>query len=368
MTTKLHPEPRPGVLEIDAYVPGKSRAPDGVAKVFKLSSNENPLGPSPKAVVAAQAAASTLALYPDGSSMRLREAIAKTHGLNVANIMCFNGSDEAIALLTRTYAGAGEEGIYSEHGFLAYPIYIRAAGATPVVAKETGERADVDAILAAVTERTRIVFLANPNNPTGTYLPFGEVRRLHAGLPASVLLVIDAAYAEFVRRNDYEAGVELVASAANVVMTRTFSKAHGLGGARIGWIYAPSHIVDALERVRDPFNVNAVAIEAGVASMLDRDHVEHSVAHNEKWLPWTTQALEELGLRVTPSVGNFILVHFPADDPKRTAAAADDYLVARGFLLRRVGAYGFPHALRMTIGTEEANRGVVAALAEFMKA
>jgi histidinol-phosphate aminotransferase len=368
MSTEPRPEPRPGVMEIDAYVPGKSQAPQGVAKVHKLSSNENPLGPSPRAVEAARAVAEKLQLYPDGAAMRLREAIAAAHGLNVANIMAFNGSDEALALLARIYLGEGDEGIYSEHGFLAYPIYIRATGATPVVAKEKGERADVDAMLAAVTERTRIVFLANPNNPTGTYLPFEEVRRLHAGLPKNVLLVIDAAYAEFVRRNDYEAGVELVAGAENVVMTRTFSKVHGLGGVRLGWIYAPSHIVDALERVRDPFNVNAVAIEAGVASMLDREHVERSASHNEHWLAWTCEELAKLGLRVTPSVGNFILVHFPEGDAAHTAAKADEYLSARGFLLRRVSGYGFPNALRMTIGSEEANRGVVAALSDFLKA
>ena len=367
MTTDLRPQPRPGVMEIEAYVPGKSHAPAGIDKVHKLSSNENPLGPSPRAVEAAQAVASSLQLYPDGAAMRLRNAIATTHGLNRDNIMVFNGSDEALALLTRAYVGEGDEGIYCEHGFLAYPIYIRAVGATPVVAKETDQRADVDAILAAVTERTRIVFLANPNNPTGTYLPFEEVQRLHAGLPKNVILVLDAAYAEFVRRNDYAAGVELVAANENVVMTRTFSKVHGLGGARIGWIYAPAHIVAALERIRDPFNVNAVAIEAGVAAMLDREHVERSVAHNETWLNWTTQELEKLGLRVTPSVGNFILVHFP-DDERHSAANADDYLAARGYLLRRVSGYGFPNALRMTIGTEEANRGVVAALTEFLKA
>lgn len=367
MSTELRPQPRPGVMDIAAYVPGKSHAPAGVARVHKLSSNENPLGPSPRAIEAAKAVADKLALYPDGPATRLREAIAAVHGLNPANIMAFNGSDEAIALIARTYVGEGDEGIYCEHGFLAYPIYIRAVGATPVIAREKDERADVDAILAAVTDRTRIVFLANPNNPTGTYLPFGEVRRLHAGLPKNVLLVIDAAYAEFVRRNDYEAGVELVAGADNVVMTRTFSKVYGLGGARIGWIYAPSHIVDALERVRDPFNVNAMAIEAGIAAMLDREHVERSVAHNEEWLRWTVAELERLGLRVTPSVGNFILIHFP-EDGRHSAAAADEWLAARGYLLRRVAGYGFPNALRMTIGTEEANRGVVSTLSEFLKA
>jgi len=367
MTIEPSPQPRPGVMDIDAYVPGKSAAPAGVARVYKLSSNENPLGASPKAIEAAKAAAEHMELYPDGAAMRLRQAIAETHGLNVANIMCFNGSDEALALLTRIYVGPGDEGIYTEHGFLAYKIYIQGVGATPVVARESAETANVDAILAAVTPRTKIVFLANPNNPTGTYLPIDEVRRLHAALPGDVLLVIDAAYAEFVRRNDYEAGVELVSGSRNVVMTRTFSKVHGLGGARIGWIYAPAAIIDALERVRDPFNVNAIAIEAGVAAMRDRGHVERSVAHNGQWLGWVTAELGGLGLRVTPSVGNFILIHFP-DTAKHSAALADEYLSARGFILRRVTAYGFPNALRMTIGSEDANRGVVAALAEFLKA
>jgi len=353
-------------MDIAAYVPGKSHAPAGVARVHKLSSNENPLGPSPRAIEAAKAVAGMRALYPDGPATRLRETIAAVHGLNPANIMAFNGSDEAIALVARTYLGEGDEGIHCEHGFLAYPIYIKATGATAMVAREKAERADVDAILAAVTPRTRMVFLANPNNPTGTYLPFEEVRRLHAGLPGNVILVIDAAYAEFVRRNDYAAGIELVAGAGNVVMTRTFSKVYGLGGARIGWIYAPAHMIEALERVRDPFNVNSVAIEAGIAAMLDRAHVERSVSHNEEWLRWTTGELEKLGLRVTPSVANFILIHFP--EGRHSAAAADEWLAARGYLLRRVAAYGFPDALRMTIGTEEANRGVVAALSEFLKA
>ena len=366
VTETKRPQPNPGIMDIDAYVPGKSQAPAGVARVYKLSANENPFGASPKAVEAARAAAERLEFYPDGAAMRLRQAIAETHALNVANIMCFNGSDEALALLSRIYLGQGDEGIITEHGFLAYRIYIQAAGATPVVAGETNERADVDAILAAVTPRTRIVFIANPNNPTGTYLPFEEVRRLHRGLAPDTLLVIDAAYAEFVRRNDYEAGVELVAGASNVVMTRTFSKVHGLGGARIGWIYAPSHVIAAMERVRDPFNVNAVAIEAGIAAIRDRAHVERCVTHNSHWLAWLTTELTALGLRVTPSVGNFILIHFP-DEPRHSAALADDYLSARGYILRRVAAYGFPNALRMTIGSEEANRGVVAALTEFLK-
>jgi histidinol-phosphate aminotransferase len=365
MTTEERPEPRPGILEIAAYVPGGHSVPGG-GKVHKLSSNETPLGASPAAIEAVRAMARHLELYPDGAATALREAIASVHGLNPANIVCGNGSDDLLALLTRSYLQLGDEGIYSQHGFLVYKIQILAAGATPVVAPEKGERADVDALLAAVTERTRMVFLANPNNPTGTYLPFEEVRRLHAGLPKHVLLVLDAAYAEYVRKNDYEAGIELVSSARNVVMTRTFSKIYGLAGLRLGWMYAPAAIADVINRVRDPFNVSAAAIAAGAAAMRDRAHVERAVAHNEEWLGWLTTALSALGLRVTPSVGNFLLIHFPGG--KHSAEAADRFLLDRGYILRRVAAYGFPNALRMTIGSEEANRGVVQTLSTFLKA
>ena len=366
MTTSQRPEPKPGVMDIAAYVPGKSAAPTGV-KLHKLSSNENPLGASPQAKEAVRAVADRLEFYPDGSATKLREAIGEVHGLNPANIVCSNGSDEILGLLAQTYLQPGDEAIFTEHGFLVYKIYIQAAGAVPVSVKEQDATADVDAILAAVTPKTKIVFLANPNNPTGTYIPFDEVRRLHAGLPKSVLLVLDAAYAEFVRRNDYESGIELVSGNENVVMTRTFSKVHGLGGLRLGWAYCPAHIADALNRMRGPFNVNATAIEAGVAAIRDRAHVERSVAHNDRWLAWTADELTKLGLRVTPSVGNFILVHFPDGDDAHSAARADDYLTARGYVLRRVAAYGFPNALRMTIGTEEDNRGVVEALRAFLK-
>lgn len=366
MTKPTRPQPNSGVMDIEAYVPGKSAAHPGVAKVYKLSANESPFGPSPGAVEAVREAAGGMEFYPDGRATRLREAIAETHGLNVANIMAFNGSGEVLALLARIYLAPSDEAIIPEHAFLTYKIYTTAQGATPVFVKETNETVDVDAILAAVTPRTRVVFVANPNNPTGTYLPFDEVRRLHAGLPGHVLLVLDAAYAEFVRRNDYEAGVELVAASQNVVMTRTLSKLYGLGGMRIGWCYAPTHVIDALERIRDPFNVGLTAQAAGIAALKDHAHTDAYVEHNALWRERLTQELTGLGLRVTPSVGNFLLLHFPAGERYR-ADKADDYLAARGFILRRVTAYGFPNALRMTVGTEEANRGVVAALSEFLK-
>lgn len=360
------PQPNAGILDIAAYVPGGSTVAPGV-KLHKLSSNESSLGPSPEAKAAYLEASRHLEEYPDGSARVLREAIGAVHGLNPANIVCGTGSDELLELLAKSYLGQGDEAIFTEHGFLVYRIATLAAGATPVVAPETDHRADVDAILERVTDRTKLVFLANPNNPTGTYLPMEEVRRLHAGLPSRVLLVLDAAYAEYVRRNDYEAGIELVSQSSNVVMTRTFSKLHGLAALRIGWCYAPAHIIDVLNRVRGPFNVNAAAIAAGAAAIADRAFVDKVVAHNDEWLSWTAEALRALGLKVTPSVANFLLVHFPDEDGKR-AGDADKFLLSKGFVLRAVGSYGLPNALRMSIGTEEANRGVVATLKEFLGA
>jgi histidinol-phosphate aminotransferase len=359
------PAPRPGVLDIEAYVPGKSQAP-GVAKVFKLSSNETPLGPSAKAVAAYRAEADHLAEYPDGAATALREAIGRVFGLDPARIMCGTGSDELLNLLAHAFIAPGDEAIHTTHGFLVYNIATLGCGGTPVVAPESDYTANVDAILSQVSERTKLVFLANPNNPTGTYLPFDEVKRLHAALPANVLLVIDAAYADYVVRNDYESGIELVATSDNVVMCRTFSKVHGLAALRLGWLYGPAHVVDALNRIRGPFNVNQPAIAAGIAAIEDTAHVERSVAHNTRWLPWLTEEIGKLGLPVTPSVGNFVLIHFPTTKG-RTAADADAFLTSRGLILRQVSAYRLPHALRMTVGTEEANRLTVAALGDFLK-
>jgi histidinol-phosphate aminotransferase len=360
------PVPRQGVLSIDAYVPGKSTAPTGV-KVWKLSSNETPLGPSPKAKAAYIAAAEKLELYPEGSSTALRTAIAARYGLDPARMICGAGSDELLSLLAYAYLGPGDEAVYSEHGFLVYKIATMAAGATPVTAPEIHHTADVDALLAKVTARTKLVFLANPNNPTGTYLPFDEVKRLHAGLRPDILLVLDAAYAEYVRANDYESGLELVATSANVVMCRTFSKIYGLANLRLGWMVGPPAVIDALNRIRGPFNVSGPAMAAGIAAIQDEAHVTAAVAHNDKWLAWLTQELTALGLTVTPSVGNFLMVAF-STEPGKTAQEADAFLTGRGLVLRRIDAYGLPNALRLTVGPEEANRLVVTVLKEFLNA
>ncbi|MEM6664830.1 MAG: histidinol-phosphate transaminase [Pseudomonadota bacterium] len=359
------PAPRAGVLDIAAYVPGQHSI-KGRTKIHRLSSNETPLGASPAAQAAVIESIKRLEDYPDGSALKLREAIAGRYGLHPDRVVCGHGSDEILSLLCQTFLSPGDEAIYTEHGFLVYRIGILAAGATPVIAPETDCTANVDAILERVTPLTKMVFLANPNNPTGTYIPFSEVRRLHGALPPGVLLVLDAAYAEYVRRNDYESGIELVGAFENVVMTRTFSKIHGLANLRLGWAYCPAGVADALNRTRGPFNVSGVAIAAGIAAIEDQAFMDRTIAHNDEWLPWLTEQLEELGLTVSPSVGNFVLIHFP-DEAGKTATDADAALQANGVIGRRVTGYGLPNALRISIGIEEANRLVVETLASLME-
>ena len=358
------PQPRPGVLDISPYVPGTSSAP-GVAKVFKLSSNETPLGPSQNAIAAYREAGEHLEDYPDGSASALREAIGVAIGLDPDRIVCGAGSDDLLNLLARAFLKDGDEAIYTTHGFLVYPIAAMGTGAKAIAAPEKNFTANVDSILNAVTPRTKVVFLANPNNPTGTYIPFDEVKRLHKGLPAKVLLVLDAAYAEYVQHNDYESGIELVATSDNVVMTRTFSKIYGLAALRLGWMYGPAHVVESINRIRGPFNVNGPAIAAGIAAIRDTAHVNRARAHNTRWLAWLTEEIGKLGIPVTPSAANFVLIHFP-DTKGLTAKDADVFLSKRGLILRHVHAYKLPNALRLSVGTEEANRLIVQAIKDFM--
>ncbi len=355
--------PKPGVLDIAPYVGGRSHI-EGVHNPVKLSSNESALGPSPHAVEAFDAAKTELSIYPEGSAKILREAIGEVYGLDPHRIVCGNGSDELLTLLAGAYLRPGDEVMYSEHAFVVYKIAALANSAKPVPVPETNYRADVDAMLKAVTPKTRLVYLANPNNPTGSYLRHDEVRRLHAGLSPDTLLIIDAAYAEYVRRNDYESGIEMVANFPNVVMTRTFSKIYGLAGLRVGWAYCPAAVADVLNRTRGPFNVSIPAQHAAVAALKDRAHVEASFAHNDKWKIWLTDEIRKLGLRVDDSVGNFVLIHFAGTEQ---AHAADHFLAGKGLILRGVAAYGLGQCLRLTVGPENANRAVVTALAEFVK-
>jgi len=351
-------------MDVRPYVGGES-ALEGVSRVIKLSSNEGALGPSPKVAEALAALGSDSHRYPDGGAEELRAALGKHYGLDPDCIVCGAGSDELLSLLCRAYAGPGDEVLQSEHGFLMYAIAAKVSGATPVKAAEVNLTASVDNLLAAVTPRTKIVYLANPNNPTGTYLPSAEVARLRAGLPEHVLLVLDAAYCEFVSAEDYTCGNELVAAGENTVVCRTFSKIFALGGLRLGWAYCPASIAGVLNRVRGPFNVSSAALAAGKAVLDDTDHFARVRSHNEAWRAWLSTKLTALGLTVVPSVTNFLLVRFPTE-PGRDAAAADAYLRRTGIIVRAMASYGLPDCLRITIGSAEETEAVAEALAAFV--
>ncbi len=360
--TQDKPIPKQGILDIAPYVGGKSKGAGGM-RIVKLSSNETPLGASPKAKAAYIKAADTLHRYPDGNAVKLREAIAEVMQLPIEQIVCGAGSDELIGLLVHAYAGAGDEVLISEHGFLMYKIYAQGNGASVVTAKEKDLRTDVDAMLAAVTDKTKIVFVANPNNPTGSYLNSTEVARLHAGLPNHVILAIDGAYAEYPNVPDYTDGSELVAKHANVVMLRTFSKIYGLSSLRLGWAYAPPAITDVLNRVRGPFNVSTPAMEAGIAAIEDIAYAAATKAYNNRELLKLEIGLRALSLTVHPSIANFVLVEFPEGRPASKAAA---FLMERGYIVREVANYGLPTCLRITVGLEEDNQEIIRILGEFM--
>jgi histidinol-phosphate aminotransferase len=356
------PLPRPEILGISPYVGGESTIP-GVNRTVKLSSNEGAFGVPPGAQAAFIRMADELHRYPDGGADALRRAIGARFGLDPARIVCGAGSDDIIYQLCLSYGGKGRDIVMSAHGFSIYHIAGTYAGSQVVKAPERNLTADVDALLAAVSSSTRIVFLANPNNPTGSMLPHAEVARLRAGLPADVLLVLDAAYAEYVSRPDYDPGVRLVDAGDNTVMTRTFSKVFGLGGMRIGWAYAPPAVIDVLNRVRAPFNVSIAAQEAAIAALAEPGWVEKGREHNLRYRPILARGLEAAGIKVWPSEGNFVLADF--ETPER-AKAADAFLRTRGIIVRPVAGYGLPHCLRITVGTAEEVGLVVDAMTAFM--
>jgi len=353
------PAPRPEILTISPYVGGVAKLP-GYDHPIKLSSNEGAFGVPPGVLAALAKVGPETHRYPEGAATELRAAIGRRFDLDPAQIVCGAGSDDLIYQLCLAYGGDGTELVMTSHGFSIYEIAGTYAGSRVIRAPERELAADVGAILDAVTPQTRLVFLANPNNPTGSVLNSQEVDRLHRGLPANVLLVLDSAYAEYVDRPDYEPGVELVSRSENVVMTRTFSKIFGMGGLRLGWCYASPAVVDVLHRVRSPFNCSVVAQAAGLAALAEPGWVERSRAHNTVWRGWLTDRIGALGLKVWPSAANFVLVDFGAAE---TARAADTYLRAHGLIVRGVASYGLPQCLRITVGTEEECRAVVEALA-----
>ena len=357
MTTAIRPQP--GILDIAPYQGGASHA-EGHDNVLKLSSNENPFGPSDKAKQAFALAAHELHRYPPTDHARLREAIGDIHGLDPARIICGVGSDEILHLLAQAYAGPGDEVIYTEHGFGIYRIVALASGATPVVVPEQERVVDVDAILAAATDRTRLVYIANPANPTGTMIGQSDIARLAGGLPDRAILVLDGAYAEYAE--EYDGGAALVEPRENAVMSRTFSKIYGLGGLRIGWGYAPEAIIDVLNRIRGPFNLSSAALAAAEAAVRDTAWVEKCRAENSRWRDWLSHTLAEMGVPSDTSTANFILARFASEDE---AIACDAYLTSQGILVRYPRSYGFPACLRITVGDEAACRRVAHAIGQF---
>lgn len=355
------PVPKPWIMDIAPYVPGRSTTDDG-RKVAKLSSNENPLGTSKEAAAAFVAEKTSLQRYPDASAAELREAIAARYGLDPARIIYGTGSDEVLHLVAGTYAGQGDEVIFVKYGFAVYEIAARRVGAIPVVAPDKDYATDADAILAAVTERTRVVFVANPNNPTGTFTPRAEIARLHAALPANVMLVIDQAYAEYIEAEDDDQALEMAKTKPNVIVTRTFSKIYGLASERVGWGYGSVEAVSAMHRIRAPFNFSTAAQKSAIAALGAMAFVDHSRTHNAKWRAWLADEIAKLGnagLRVIPSKANFLLVLF---EGKLTAETAYHKLMDHGFIVRWLPGQGLPHGLRMSIGTEDETRGLAMAL------
>ena len=357
MTTMIRPQP--GIMEISLYQGGAAHVP-GRDNAIKLSSNENPLGPSDATKAAYARAVHDLHRYPTTDHASLRTAIAEVHGLDAERIICGVGSDEIIHFLCQAYAGPGQEVIHTEHGFGMYRISALAAGATPVEVRERERVTDVDAILAACTDRTALVFIANPNNPTGTMIGASDVARLADGLPRQTLLVLDGAYAEYVE--EYDGGARLVDARQNVVMTRTFSKLYGLGGLRVGWGYGPSEIIAVLNRVRGPFNLSTAALVAAEAAVRDTAYADHCRRENARWRTWLADALAELGVPSDVSLANFVLARFA--DPAE-AQACDAYLKGEGLIVRQVAGYKLPHCLRITVGDESACRRVVHAVRQF---
>ena len=359
------PVPKPWVMAIAPYIPGRATADDG-RKLVKLSANENPLGTSPAARAALETESRSLDRYPDPGATILREAVAAKYGLDPARIIYGTGSDDILHLAAGAFAGPGDEVIFVRYGFAVYEIAARRVGATPVVAPDRDYATDVDAILACVTDRTRLVFIANPNNPTGTFVPRTEIARLHAALPPTVLLVLDQAYAEYLTPEEDDAGLALAMSAPNVLVTRTFSKIYGLAAERIGWGYASAAIVEAMHRIRLPFNVTTAGQHAAVAALHDDEFVEAARDHNRHWRGWLAgeiAALGNKGLRAVPSHANFLLVLFEGEVSAETAYKG---LMDRGYIVRWLPGQELPHGLRMTIGTEAETRGLAAALRDLV--
>jgi histidinol-phosphate aminotransferase len=355
--------PRPGIAQISQHRHVSRAGADG--RLVDLSMSTNALGPSPRAVAAYRQAAATIHRYPDANQSDLRRAIANRHGLDPARIVCSNGSDEMIRLVVQAYAGPGDEVILHRHAYRGFMQAVLAAGAVPVVAAERDLCVDVETMAELATDRTRVVLLANPNNPTGSYVSEDAVRRLRVELPPRALLVIDAAYGDYVQRQNYTAGIELVEDHDDVLMVRTFSKLHGLAGLRVGWAYGSATVAEAIDRIRPAYDVSLPAQAAAAAAVEDEGHAAATLAHTDVWRAWLTAEMASLGLRVYPSVCNFLLVRVPPD-PNLGVGALTEHLDRRNIAVRTLADHGLPDCLRVTIGAEDENRALIGALAEVL--
>jgi histidinol-phosphate aminotransferase len=349
------------ILEIEPYKQGKSKIENN-KQIIKLSSNENALGSSPKALAAYLEHSDKVFRYSDGSCTQLRNAISIKYNIDGDNIVCGAGSDEIIGLLTHSFCEVGDEVLYSEYGFLMYPISAKRVGANPVIAKEVNLTANIDNILSKISDKTKIIFLANPNNPTGSYLNHSEIERLIKNVPSNILLVLDLAYAEFVDEKDYPDAIKLVNQYDNVVMMRTFSKIYGLASLRLGWSYSSVYVADVLNRARGPFNVSGAAQYAAISAINDDEFILQSKAHNQKWLKNLALEFDKIEIKHYPSVANFILIDFLSVDK---CQQANEFLLKNGVILREMSAYNLPTCLRMTIGSDEENQKVIGLLTIF---
>ena len=347
------PDPKKYLNAIKAYKGGLSKI-EGVDKIFKLSSNENPFGPSSNAILEYEKIANDLGLYPDSSNSELKLAISHKYKIDSDRIICGCGSDEILHLLARVYLNEGNEGLISENAFAVYPLAIQGSGATVIRAKEEDFQPNIDNFIASLTEKTKIIYIANPNNPTGSYINFDEIKRLYDSISDDVLLVIDAAYSEYVEENDYSIGFDLAKESENIVITKTFSKAFGLAGLRVGWAYCPKKIAERLDILKVPFSVNTAAQMAAISALKDDDHINFSVEHNSKWKNILKDSFTDIGLIVYPSQCNFLLVEF-VDSFKVSAKEAYQILCSKGIIVREMEEYNLPNCLRISIGKEEAN-------------
>ena len=358
------PKARKNLESIKPYQQGKSEI--GKHKnPIKLSSNESSFGPCPAALEAIKSRADSVHRYPDGSQSELRQAIAEVYELNIEQIVCGNGSEELIGLLARSFISHGDEMLLSENHFVMCPIYGRSQGAEIVFAPESDYMMNVDAMLDRVNEKTRMVVVANPNNPTGTYLPRKEIERLHAALPEEILLLVDEAYGEYVTAKDYASALDMVEEYSNVVVTRTFSKIYGLAGLRIGWAYCPTVVLNSMQRIRTPFNANSIAMAAAAAAVRDTAHLAMVREHTAKWQKRIHKRVNELGILSPPSVTNFYLLDF-RNKPDKSGADAVDFLESRGIIPRPAGSNSSSDFLRITVGLDEENEAALDALAEYM--